>query len=137
MSDATEDAVKAVLERFHDAVNEMLRGNPEPVSEVFEHSDDVVYVSPFGATFKGWNATYEDWRHQAETHIGGGIEAQSIDVMHSADMAIVMCSLYSVSQAEIGEPPSIQPFRTVSGLRPDAQGQWKIFMHHVDHFMQA
>jgi len=37
-----------VLQRFKQAGNEFVKGNPKPVQELFSHRDDVSLANPFG-----------------------------------------------------------------------------------------
>ena len=52
---AAVDDLCEVLERFHLASNEFLKGNPEPVNELWSHKDDVTLANPFGPPVRGWD----------------------------------------------------------------------------------
>jgi hypothetical protein len=40
--------LNGVLERFKQAGNEFVKGNPKPVQELFSHKEDVTLANPFG-----------------------------------------------------------------------------------------
>ena len=40
--------------RYHLAVPEITRGNPEPVKELYSRLDDVTLANPFGGIARGW-----------------------------------------------------------------------------------
>ena len=45
---ATVDDVDELIERFHLATDEFLKGNPEPVQNLFSHREDLTVASPYG-----------------------------------------------------------------------------------------
>ena len=42
------------VERYHLAMGEFLKGNPEPVKELWSHRDDVSLANPYGPPVRGW-----------------------------------------------------------------------------------
>jgi hypothetical protein len=51
---ATVDDVDEVVEQYHLAAREFVRGNPEPFKMVFSHRQDVSVANPFGPVTCGW-----------------------------------------------------------------------------------
>src|SRR3712207_9516395 len=51
---AAVDDLDGVLERFKQAGNEFVKGNPKPVQELFSHREDVTLANPFGPPVRGW-----------------------------------------------------------------------------------
>ena len=60
---AAVDDVDEVLERFKQAGNEFMQGNPKPVQDLFSHRDDVTLANPFGPPARGWEqvAETQEW----------------------------------------------------------------------------
>jgi hypothetical protein len=52
---ASVDDLDDVLERFKQAGNEFVKGNPLPVQELFSHREDVTLANPFGPPARGWD----------------------------------------------------------------------------------
>jgi hypothetical protein len=48
------DDVDELIERFHLASNEFLKGYPEPVNKLWSRREDVSLANPFGPPAHGW-----------------------------------------------------------------------------------
>ena len=44
-----------VVEQYHLAIGEFMKGNPEPAKEMFSHRDDVTLANPRGVVAHGWD----------------------------------------------------------------------------------
>ena len=53
--DTVEDDVDELIERYYRAQGEFLRGNPEPVKDLFSHTEDVTLANPYGPPVRGWS----------------------------------------------------------------------------------
>jgi|SRR5215211_344031 len=52
---AAVDEVDELIEQFHLASDEFLKGNPEPVNKLWSHREDVTLANPFGPPVRGWD----------------------------------------------------------------------------------
>jgi len=43
---AVEDDVDQLIEQYQQALDEFMKGNPEPVQKLFSHREDVTLVTP-------------------------------------------------------------------------------------------
>src|SRR6266542_4294774 len=43
-----------VIEDSHEALAEFVKGNPEPLKDMYSHRDDVSLANPFGPPVRGW-----------------------------------------------------------------------------------
>ena len=50
---AAVDDIEETVERYHQAMGQLVNGNPEPLKEVFSHRDDVSFANPFGPVVHG------------------------------------------------------------------------------------
>ena len=50
---AAVDDVDQLIEQFHLAQGEVVKGNPEPVKRLFSHREDVTLANPFGPPVRG------------------------------------------------------------------------------------
>src|ERR671916_3256009 len=51
---ATIDELDEALEKYHQALDEFFKGNPEPAKRLWSHRDDVTLANPFGPPARGW-----------------------------------------------------------------------------------
>ena len=51
---AAVDDVDELIEQFHLAQGEVVKGNPKPVKRLFSHREDVTLNNPFGPPVRGW-----------------------------------------------------------------------------------
>ena len=48
------DDVDVLIERYQLGLDDFMKGNPEPVKEVFFHREDVTLANPLGPPTHGW-----------------------------------------------------------------------------------
>ncbi len=51
---AAVDDVDELIEQFHLASDEFLKGNPEPVKKLWSRLEDVSLANPYGPPVRGW-----------------------------------------------------------------------------------
>jgi hypothetical protein len=51
---SAEDEVDELIEQFHLAQGEFVKGNPEPVKKLLSHREDVTLNNPFSPPARGW-----------------------------------------------------------------------------------
>jgi len=127
----TPDFDKAV-ERYHQAANEFVKGNPEPYKLMFSHREDVSLGNPFGPFVRGWKQVAETMERAASLYRDGEmIGFESISTFVTADLAY-MVEVERI-KARIGgrEDISSLALRTTSILRPE-EGTWKVVHRHAD-----
>ena len=56
---AAVDDVDQLIEQFHLASGEFLKGNPEPAKKLFSHREDVTLNNPFVPPVRGWERVAE------------------------------------------------------------------------------
>ena len=49
------DDVDQLTEQYQLGLEEFMKGNPEPVKELFSHRDDVTLANPLGPPARGWD----------------------------------------------------------------------------------
>src|SRR5215208_8526662 len=70
---AAVDDLDGVLERFKQAGNEFMKGNPKPVQELFSHKEDVTLANPFGPPVRGWEQVAKTQERGASHYRDGEI----------------------------------------------------------------
>jgi len=130
MPNEDETAVRAAVDRWFAVLNAMLNGDPEPFAELYSHKDDVTYMGAEGTYRVGWDATYADWRAQAEKSTGGEASGADIRVAVSGDMATA--AHYTKGTVRQPDREMGQTFLRETSVFRKEDGQWRMIGHHAD-----
>ena len=106
---AAVDDVDELIEQFHLALGEFLKGNPEPVQKLFSHREDVSLANPFGPPARGWEqvaATME--RAASNLRDGDMVAFENLAKYVTPELAYTVW--IERQQAKDGESPDITPF---------------------------
>ena len=126
------DDVDELIEQFHLASDEFLKGNPESVNKLFSHKEDVTLANPFGPPARGWEQVAEVTDHAASQVRDGELVGYEIIQRHvTPELAYVV--EMERARAKIGGSEDITPFalRVTMIFRPE-EGTWKIVHRHAD-----
>jgi ketosteroid isomerase-like protein len=129
---ATVDDVDQLIEQFHLASGEFLKGNPKPTQELFSHREDVTLANPFGPPVRGWDEVAKVSEHAAsQVRDGEFVSAEIIEKNVTPELAYVV--EIEQAKAKIGGSEDITPFalRVTMIFRPE-EGEWKIVHRHAD-----
>jgi ketosteroid isomerase-like protein len=129
---AAVDDVDKLIEQFHLASTEFLKGNPEPVKKLCSHREDVTLNNPFPPPAHGWEqvaATIE--RAASQFRDGEFVSAEIIEKNVTPELAYVV--EIERAEAKVGGGEDIAPFtlRATMIFRPQ-DGEWKIVHRHAD-----
>ena len=127
------DNVDELIEQYYRAQREFLRGNPEPVKDLFSHREDVTLANPYGPPVRGWEKVAEAVEHAASLRSDGTfVEWQIVAKYVSAELAYVV--QIERAEAKIGAREDICPLavRSTMIFRPEEDGEWKIVHRHAD-----
>jgi ketosteroid isomerase-like protein len=129
---ATVDDVDELIEQYYRAQREFLKGNPEPVKDLFSHREDVTLANPYGPPVRGWDEAAKTIEHASSlrsdgTFLGWQIVAKYV----SAELAYVV--QIERAEAKIGAREEITPYavRSTMIFRPE-DGEWKVVHRHAD-----
>jgi ketosteroid isomerase-like protein len=129
---AAVDDVDYLIEQFHLASGEFLKGNPEPTKDLFSRREDVTLANPFGPPAYGWEHAAKTAEHAAsQVRDGEFLGAEIIEKNVTPELAYVV--EIERAQAKIGGSEDITPFalRVTMIFRPE-EGTWKIVHRHAD-----
>jgi ketosteroid isomerase-like protein len=129
---AAVDDVDKLIERFHLAQGEVVRGNPEPVKKLCSHREDVTLNNPFSPPAHGWEqvaATIE--RAASQFRDGEFVSAEIIEKHVTPELAYVV--EIERGEAKVGGSEEIIPLalRATMIFRPE-EGTWKMVHRHAD-----
>jgi ketosteroid isomerase-like protein len=129
---ATVDDVDELIEQYFRAQGEFLRGNPEPVKDLFSHREDVTLANPYGPPVSGWDDVAKTIEHAASLGSDGTfVEWQIVAKYVTAELAYVV--QIERAEAKIGAREEITPIavRATMNFRPE-EGEWKVVHRHAD-----
>jgi ketosteroid isomerase-like protein len=121
-----------VIERFQRALNEFLKGNPEPNKEMFSHQQDVSLANPFGPPARGWEQVAATMERAASNLRDGKIVAfENIAKYVTPELAYTVW--LERQQAKVSGREDITPLalRVTMIYRPE-EGTWKVVHRHAD-----
>ena len=130
---AAVDEVDQLIEQFHLASDEFLKGNPEPVNKLWSRREDVTLANPYGPPVRGWDEVAKVTEHAASQVRDGELVSVEIVAKHvTAELAYVVEIEHP--EAKIGGREDITPFalRVSMIFRPEEEGEWKIVHRHAD-----
>ena len=80
-----------VVEHYHLAIGEFMKGNPEPAKTMFSHQDDVTLANPRGVVVRGWKQVAQAMERAASSRRDGEIVGFEIVAKHvSPEFAYVV-----------------------------------------------
>jgi ketosteroid isomerase-like protein len=130
---AAVDDVDELIEQYHRAQGEFLRGNPETVKDLFSHGEDVTLANPYGPPVRGWKQVAKAVDHASSLRSDGTfVEWQIVAKYVSAELAYVV--QIERAEAKIGAREEITPLavRSTMIFRPEEDGVWNIVHRHSD-----
>jgi ketosteroid isomerase-like protein len=134
---ADSDGLDEVVERYHFAAAEFVKGDPEPYKKLWSQRDDVSLGNPFGPFTRGWKqvaATME--RASALYKDGEVIGFENLTTSVTPELAYIV--EVERFRAKIGgrNDAAAIVLRTTSIFRPE-DGAWKIVHRHADPITTA
>jgi ketosteroid isomerase-like protein len=134
---AAVDDLDEVVEQYHLALGEFLKGNPEPLKMMYYHREDVSLANPFGPPVHGWEQVAATMERAASHYRDGEIVGFENVAQHGTrELAyIVEVERY---QAKVGGREGITPVavRVTTIFRPE-DGTWKVVHRHADPITTA
>jgi ketosteroid isomerase-like protein len=131
------DDLDTVLEQFKRAGNEFVKGNPQPVQELFSHRDDVSLANPFGPPVRGWEQVAAAQERGASVFRDGEIyDFEMVAKYVTAELAYILW--IERTNAKVGGAEDVTPcdLRVTMALRPE-EGTWKVVHRHADPITSA
>src|SRR5918997_4753478 len=106
---AAVDDVDELIEQFHLASDEFLKGNPEPVNKLWSRREDVSLANPFGPPVRGWDEVAKVSDRAASQIRDGEITSfETVAKYVTAELAYVV--QIERAEAKIGGKEEITPF---------------------------
>jgi ketosteroid isomerase-like protein len=127
------DDFDLVVEQYHLALNEFLKGNPEPLKGFFSHRDDVTLANPLvGIPARGWERVAATLEHASSQFTDGeNIGFETLAKAVTPEFAYVL--LIERDKVKVGASEDAAPsaLRVTMIFRPE-EGTWKVVHRHAD-----
>jgi len=126
------DDVDELIERYQLALDGFMKGDPEPVQELYFHREDASLANPYGPPVRGWDEIAKTTEHAASLRRAG--RARGFDIVAkyvTAELAYVVQIEHL--ESKIGQSEEITPYslRATMIFRPE-DGTWKVVHRHAD-----
>jgi ketosteroid isomerase-like protein len=126
------DDVDQLIDEYRQALDEFMKGNPEPVKELFSHREDVTLANPLGPPAHGWEQVGTTIEHAASQFRDGRlVSVEIVEKQATSEFAYVV--RVERAKAEVGGSDDIVPIalRVTMVFRPE-EGAWKIVHRPAD-----
>lgn len=124
--------VDELIERYQLGLGDFMKGDPEPVKELFSHREDVTLANPLGPPAHGWDEVAATIEHAASQFRDGrlvGVEIVEKRVTHELAYTLWL----EHAEGKIGGREDVAPatLRVTMIYRPE-EGGWKVVHRHAD-----
>jgi ketosteroid isomerase-like protein len=124
-----EDEVRNASNQFYAALNKMVNGNSQSLSDIWSHDSAVTTMHPIGGRQVGWKEVWATWDQTAQVATEGQVKIQDQFIRVARDVA------YEVGVESAGFKVAGQKFTDqvrVTNIYQKEGGTWKIVHHHSD-----
>lgn len=125
------------LSKYHQGMDEFMRGSCESVKPLFSQADDVTLGNPFGPVAKGWLRVVDAMERAAQHYRDGrALGFENLSTVVTPELAYVV--EVERLRAKVGgrADASDLALRVTTILRPE-RGVWKIVHRHADPITTA
>ena len=131
MVSAVED-FDEVVEQYHLAIGEFMKGNPEPAKEMFSHRDDVTLANPRGVVAHGWEQVAQAMERAASSRREGEIVGfEVVEKNVTSEIAYVVELERMKGKFSRREEIARYDLRATMIFRPEG-ATWKVVHRHAD-----
>jgi ketosteroid isomerase-like protein len=120
------------IEQDHLALDAFVKGDPEPLKNLYSRRDDVIIANPFGPPAKGWEKAAETMDRAATNFRDGEASGfERISEYATADLGYVI--EIERFRSKIGGGDKLVPFALrVTTIFRREEGAWRIILRHAD-----
>jgi ketosteroid isomerase-like protein len=134
---AAVDDVDQLIDQYQQALDEFMKGNPEPVKELFSHREDVTLANPLGPPAHGWEQVGATIEHAASQFRAGRLVSVEIVEKHATpEFAYTVWLEHAEGKAGGREDIAPVTLRVTMIYRPE-EGTWKVVHRHADPITSA
>ena len=129
---AAVDDLDEVIEQYHLALGEFLKGNPKPLKMMYSRRQDVSFANPFGSHACGWEQVAQIMERGASNYREGEIVGFENVAKHVAPGLAYIVEIEQLN-SKVGAREEVSPFtlRVTTIFGPE-EGTWKVVHRHAD-----
>jgi ketosteroid isomerase-like protein len=129
---SSPDDLDAVIERHHEALVEIARGNADGFKALYSRADEATLANPFGPPARGWAQIERTLEAAAGHYEDGELRAvEQVAKMMTPELAYtVELERFTARVAGAPEPGPVT-LRVTTVFRPE-DGAWRIVHRHAD-----
>ncbi len=134
---AAVDVLDQVVEPYHLALDEIMKGSPEGYMRIYSRRDDVTLANPFGPPVRGWDEVAKTLE-RAASHYRDGEATGFENVAKYTTPELAYTVEIERCQAKVEGREDITPIavRVTTIFRPE-EGEWKVVHRHADPITKA
>jgi ketosteroid isomerase-like protein len=124
--------LERVVEQYHQAVDEIVKGSADGFRRAYSRRDDVTLANPFGPPARGWEQVEQTLERAASQMRDGALTGfERIVTAVTAELAYIV--EIERGQTKLGGRDDTAPYalRVTTIFRPD-EGTWKVVHRHAD-----
>ena len=126
------DDVDELIERYQLALDDFMKGNPEPVQELFSHREDVTLANPLGPPAHGWDEVGVTIEHAASQFRDGRlVDVEIVEKNVTPEFAYTLWLERAEGKVSGREDVAPATLRVTMIYRPE-EGGWKVVHRHAD-----
>jgi ketosteroid isomerase-like protein len=126
---STQDEVRNASNQFYAALNKMVNGSSQSLSDIWSHSSAVTTMHPIGGRQVGWKDVWATWDQTAQVASEGQVKLQDQFIQVVGDGAYEI-GVENASFRIAGQKVTDQV--RVTNIYQKEGGTWKIVHHHSD-----
>jgi ketosteroid isomerase-like protein len=129
---ASTDDFDEIVEPYHQALGEIINGNPQGYRNFYSHKQDVTLANPFGPPAHGWDEVAKTLEGAASHYREGELTSfETVAKYVTAELAYLV--EMERFKAKVGAREECTPvtLRVTSIFRPEG-GTWKLVHRHAD-----
>lgn len=125
------------VEKYHQALDEFMKGNCAPAKMLYSRRDDVTLGNPFGPFARGWKLVAETME-RAASHYRDGDATGFENIAKCVTPELAYLVEVERLRSKVGGRSDVAPLalRVTSVFRPE-DGLWKIVHRHADPITTA
>jgi ketosteroid isomerase-like protein len=126
------DDVDELIEQYQLGLGEFMKGDPEPVKELFSHREDVTLANPLGPPAHGWDEVGATIEHAASQFRDGRlVGVEIVEKQVTPEFAYTLWLEHAEGKVSGREDVVPATLRVTMIYRPE-EGGWKVVHRHAD-----
>jgi ketosteroid isomerase-like protein len=125
------DDLDQVIEQYHQALGEFMKGDPEPVWKFHSHREDVTLANPRGGIAHGWDEVAPRMADVASGRREGEFSFEIVEKYVTPELACVVEMEHGKAKFGASEDETSYALRATILFRRE-EGTWKVAHRHAD-----